>query len=86
MGKRLEQATHQRGNSNGHETYERCSTSLAIREMQNKPSLRYSYTHSTCIIKLLPERLYQVILPKGVSFHLMLTKFEYWKLWLIWPT
>ena len=83
MGKKLEQATHQRGNSNGHETYERCSTSLVIREMQNKPLIRYLYTHTTCIIKLLPERLYQVILPKGVLFHFMLANFEYYHYYLI---
>lgn len=77
MCKRLEQATYQRGNSNGHKTYERCSTSLVIRKMQNKPSVRYLYTHSTWIIKLLPERLYQVILPKRVPFHFMLANFEY---------
>lgn len=40
MGKRLEQATHQRGNSNGHEIYEKGSTSLVTRETQNKFSMR----------------------------------------------
>ena len=60
MGKRLEQASLTKEEIQM-KPMKRHSTPFVIRETQNKPSTR----HTTYIIKLLPERLYQVVLPSA---------------------
>lgn len=58
MGKRLDQATHQRGNSN--ETHEK-----ALHSLSGKRKTNLQQDTPQCIIKLLPERLYHVVLPSA---------------------
>ena len=71
MGKGPEQRLLQGGHTEGPETYERVSTSLAIREMQIKTTMRYHFipVRMAIINKSTNTKFWQRCGEKGTPMH-----------------
>ena len=81
MGKGLEQTLLQGGHTEGPETYERVSTSLAIREMQIKNTVRHHFTQvrRAIINKSTNNQCWRGCGEKGTPVHC------WWKFRLVQP-